>query len=255
MKDALAGVFELLQRSYRCDYVYRSTIAAKLFLGRHSPTTSALIPELRVWKSKADMAVFNGTSIAYEIKTELDNLDRLQSQLADYSAVFDRIFVVTYDGRGEELRATLPSHVGILVLTRTLSFQVVRDALSNAENVRPRMIVDALRRDEVIEVTRRVVGRAPCATEVTIRQECADALATCTPRSVHDAMVAVLKRRMRCTREQLARVPRPLLSAYLESGTKSQMWNRITERLTSVTLGDLIAHDEQILSIPQGEDV
>lgn len=43
-----------------------------------------MIPEFNVGASKADLAVFNGTSTVYEIKSEIDSTERLKSQMGDY---------------------------------------------------------------------------------------------------------------------------------------------------------------------------
>lgn len=247
--DALVLIFDFMRRDYRCDYVYRTAITNKIYLGRHSPTTTTLLSELRVWRSKADLAMFNGTSIAYEIKTELDNLDRLSSQLDDYSSVFDRIFVVTSEGQAGAVGASVPDHVGVLVLTSGLRLATVRDALSNADHVRPGSIVDALRRDEIIAVTRLVTGSVPATTTVTLADVCRTALEAEQPRAVHDAMVTVLKKRRRLTRRDFGGVRPELVTAYLDTGLRADQWPALTSRLTDLTVGDVMADDGHLLPI------
>jgi hypothetical protein len=252
--DALRIIFDLIRTAYRSDYVYRTAIANKLFLGRHSPATTTLLSEVRVWRSKADMAMFNGTSIAYEIKTELDNLDRLGSQVRDYSAMFDLIYVVTHEARVSALRDLLPLHVGILVLSRSFSFHTEREAVSNADNVHPPTIVDALRRHEVIELTEHVTGSIPSATSVALIGECQKVLASQPPRSVHDAMVPLFKRRIALTREKLGGVPAELLTAYLESGLHVRHWRSTADRLTCTTIGDVVSRPRgHLFSLPSSE--
>ena len=58
--------------------------------GEHIPQNSTLINEFRVCNSKADIAIINGKSTVYEIKSKYDSLDRLESQIADYKKVFDK---------------------------------------------------------------------------------------------------------------------------------------------------------------------
>ena len=41
------------------------------------------------------MRKLNGKAVVYEIKTELDNLERLESQISDYYKAFDHVAVVT----------------------------------------------------------------------------------------------------------------------------------------------------------------
>ena len=57
-------------------------------------TTTALT-EIPIAKSKADFVLINGKAVVYEIKTELDNFDRLENQINDYYKAFDHVAVVT----------------------------------------------------------------------------------------------------------------------------------------------------------------
>ena len=51
--------------------------------------------EIRSVKSRGDVAILNGTSTVYEIKSHYDSFDRLDGQLADYKRVFDHIYLAT----------------------------------------------------------------------------------------------------------------------------------------------------------------
>ena len=41
--------------------------------------------------------MINGKGVVYEIKTELDNLERLNSQIEDYYKAFTNVVIVTYE--------------------------------------------------------------------------------------------------------------------------------------------------------------
>ncbi|WP_259460495.1 sce7726 family protein [Paraburkholderia sp. BL23I1N1] len=91
----LASLFESawleIRRAYRNEFVYKTEIAGRIVFGRHSPNTASLHVELPVGRSIVDVAVFNGTSTAYEIKTEFDTPRRLTTQTSNYLAAFDRV--------------------------------------------------------------------------------------------------------------------------------------------------------------------
>ena len=63
----------------------------------HSVNTTTALTEVAIAKSKADFVLINGKAVVYEIKTELDNLERLCSQIDDYYKAFDHVAVVTYE--------------------------------------------------------------------------------------------------------------------------------------------------------------
>lgn len=234
--ETASAIFEQLRKHYRNDYVYRSAITKKVFLGRHSPTTTVLLPELRVWRSKADLVMLNGTSVAYEIKTELDKLDRLTSQLEAYSRMFDKIYVVTDERLLDRVRAETPDYVGMIVLSSAFTLRVMREASSNADRVHVPTIIDALRLGELTDLTKRICGRLPDSTSVQMFAACARLLEDASPRAVHDAMVSILKRRRAFGADDFRPVPDELLSAYVESGIDAAEWPALTERLTSTTL-------------------
>jgi hypothetical protein len=169
--------------------------------------------------------------------------------------MFDRVFVVTHERHLPAVRADAPEHVGILVLTRALSFRIDKDATSNAEHVRSDTIVDALRREEVITLTRRVLGALPPASAVGLVDECARAIASKPPRDIHDAMVAVLRSRGRLTRSALVGVAPELIGGYMEMGISPQRWHLLSARLTATTVGTLIAGNGDLLPVPARIDV
>ncbi len=255
MLDAAKTIFSMLCTHYRSDYVYRSAIANKIFLGRHSPTTTVLLPELRVWRSKADLVMLNGTSVAYEIKTGLDNLDRLDSQLSDYARMFDRIYVVTDEDHVDQVRSCAPDFVGVMVLTRVFTLRMLRGAASNADRVHVPTIVDALRRGEVVRLTKALCGHVPEATSVGMLAACRSALEGQTPRAVHDVMVSVLKARRTFDEDDFKNAPRELVSAYLESGMVAKDWRALTDCLTATTVKSFMATHGHLLPVPARETI
>jgi hypothetical protein len=89
-------------------------------------TTTALT-EVPIGKSVADFIMINGKAQVYEIKTDLDNTDRLKSQIADYYKVFDHVNVVTSEMQVERIRAMIPNTVGLHVLNRRGSISTIRE--------------------------------------------------------------------------------------------------------------------------------
>ena len=101
----------------------------KLLLGVHSVNTTTALTEVAIAKSKADFVLINGKAVVYEIKTELDNLDRLSSQIDDYYKAFDHVAVVTYERNLQQLQKVLESidkPVGIYVLRKNGKLGTVR---------------------------------------------------------------------------------------------------------------------------------
>lgn len=84
-----------------------------LFKKKHDIT----IFELPVGGSRVDLCKINGTSVAYEIKTDLDNLKRLDKQVKDYQRVFEQVYIICSLKRLSEIESVLPSNCGIYIYT------------------------------------------------------------------------------------------------------------------------------------------
>lgn len=99
-------------------YPNEATIKAEflkriLFKKKHDIT----IFELPVGKSRVDLCKVNGASIAYEIKTDLDSLKRLDKQIADYQKVFEQVYIICSVQRLPEIEARIPDNCGIYAYT------------------------------------------------------------------------------------------------------------------------------------------
>jgi hypothetical protein len=69
-----------LQKDYRHEYIYKTKLLSDFILKNYTFSDTIILNEFRLGKSVADIALINGSNKIFEIKTELDNADRLQSQ-------------------------------------------------------------------------------------------------------------------------------------------------------------------------------
>lgn len=217
--EAFDACYQHLWTHYRAEYVYKNVIATKILLGRHSLATSCLIPEFRVGEAKADAVIINGTSTAYEIKTELDNLDRLPKQIDAYCRVLDRVFVVTHESLADRVTSATDDRAGVIVLTARGTLREVRPPRANAPHVLPGAVFDCLRQSEYTSIVRDVFGRVPDVPNTMLYRECRRLFETLVPGAAHAAMVGALRgRRVRpATAAFLARAPRSLKALALST--------------------------------------
>lgn len=71
--------------------------------------------EMYADSSRVDLCRINGKSIAYEIKTEVDNLTRLSKQIEDYSKLFEYIYIILDQRHLFKATEIIPNYVGIIV--------------------------------------------------------------------------------------------------------------------------------------------
>ncbi len=184
-----------LSKFYRNEYVYKNELASRLVFGRHSPKTAGFQIELPVGRSIVDVAVANGTTTAYEIKTEYDTSRRLRSQTSDYLRAFDKVYVVTHSSHAEKFEQTLDERVGLIVLSQKGSLHTYREARSNVENVEPAVIFRCLRRAEYLSAISAYFGVVPSLPNGLIAGYCEKLFAEIPPLDAHKTYVKALRSR------------------------------------------------------------
>jgi hypothetical protein len=208
-------IYGILCSKYRNEYIYKNVIANKILLGKHSLNTSHLLTEFRVGKCKADVVVLNGTSTAYEIKSEFDSFTRLEKQVQSYLEIFDHVNVITSNVQVTKLKNVLPDKVGILVLTNRNTISTIRESEANKKNINPYILFDSLRKNEYIKVIKEYYGIVPDVPNALIYRACKNLFCKINPEIAHDATTKILRERtnLKVLKEFIEKAPSSL-SAY-----------------------------------------
>lgn len=104
-------IYDLLCENYRNDFFIRYSFYDKVL----SKSKAISFFELPILNSRIDVVSINGKSVAYEIKTEYDTLDRLEKQINDYSKAFEYIYVICSSEMIDDVEPIIPNHCGIYV--------------------------------------------------------------------------------------------------------------------------------------------
>ena len=146
--ELISDVYSYIGKEYRTEYFYKNTLLNKLMLKKHDYKKTIALTELPIANSKADFVMINGRGVVYEIKTELDNLDRINSQIMDYQKAFSEIFIVTYQENLEKVMELVPEKIGIMQLTKRKALKVIREPISDTSNFDYYTIFKLLRKGE-----------------------------------------------------------------------------------------------------------
>ena len=114
-------------------------------------------------EARVDVAIVSEELEGYEIKSERDSLDRLESQIRTYNRVLDRITLVTCERHLAKAEQKIPRWWGLDVVHRTptgLAIQTLRPAEQNAY-LDPHAFVQLLWRDDALSVDFACGGREP----------------------------------------------------------------------------------------------
>ena len=138
--EAISEMYHFMNYEYRNEYYYKNTILNQLLIKKHDLYNTAALTELPIGNSKADFIMINDRGVVYEIKTDLDNLIRLENQLKDYYKVFSYIYVVVGNKQLPHVKEFLKEIVNNLGLEVTFETKKVEDRVvikmySNNNNI------------------------------------------------------------------------------------------------------------------------
>src|SRR5665811_177245 len=117
--DLLKTLYNQLQKTYRSEYFYKNALINKLLLGKYRLNTTTFFYEFKIGTSIADFVFLNGEARIYEIKTDLDNLDKLEKQIFDYSQFGNKVYIVASHNHIQKLLEIYSdSPVGLVEFTQ-----------------------------------------------------------------------------------------------------------------------------------------
>lgn len=235
---SLSELFECtyneLSKVYRNEYLYKNSIANKILLGKYSLNTASMISEFRIAKSKADAMILNGTSHIYEIKTELDSLERLDQQLTDYQCFSEFVSVITDKKHVSKLLNKIPHNVGLIEFTTRDTFKIIKKPLSNLENLCKSVQFDALRQSEYINIINQYYGFIPTVPNTLLYKECRKLFQDIPIDVVHGYILKELKNRSfsEQKKELVINAPKSLKVSTLCSKLSSKQINNLSLALS-----------------------
>lgn len=193
--DFYRYIYKLLLSNYRNEYIYKNTIVNKILLGKHSLNTTTILNEFKIGKSIADLVLLNGTSKVFEIKTELDSLYRINSQISDYWKAFKNIYVVTHINLVEKFSKEIDEKIGIIALTENNTLRTIRESTSNINDLDSSIMIKCLRKGEYTNIIKNYFGEVPQTTPVKYFSTCCELFCQIPVDKLHDMMLAELKKR------------------------------------------------------------
>jgi hypothetical protein len=194
----ISEIYKFMENNYRNEYIYKNTLLNKLLIStnNHSIENTTALTEIPVGKSKADFILINGKAEVYEIKTELDNFNRLESQIHDYYRAFDHVNIVTSPNKLDELREILSnSKTGIYVLDNKLKLQKIKKAKTERRFLEHKSIFKILRKKEYENILIKYYGKLPEVSQFDYYKECLKKFGEIDLKNIYSLFTDELKKR------------------------------------------------------------
>jgi hypothetical protein len=173
--NILKSIYEQLLVNYKSEYLYKNVLLNRLLLQKYSLNTTTILNEFRVGSSLADFILLNGEARVYEIKTDLDDLSKLEKQLNDYRQFANKIYVVTSSKHVNSLiKQYENTDIGIIEFSSQNTLRQVKEAEVNTANFNHTTIFKTLRKSEYLEIIKDYFGVIPDVPNTRIFNACLD---------------------------------------------------------------------------------
>ncbi|WP_024873548.1 sce7726 family protein [Tolumonas lignilytica] len=234
--DAYNSIYKMMMTGYRNEYVFKNAIAEKIIKGRHKMANVSYFTEFRVRKVIADCVVVNGSTSAYEIKTEFDTYNRLQNQLSFYKNAFEKVYVVVPENDVKKLLIEISDDIGVLSLTKKYTLNVVREPTSNIDNLEHEIVFDCLNKNEIYNLTLKHFGFLPNVQPAFVRGECRKLFSQLPKSTINDEFRLALKSRHEILKhkESAYKIPSSLLSLLFTSNFSEKKYEKLIYNLNEV---------------------
>lgn len=188
--ECIDEVYRYLARNYKDEYYYKNEMLNQLV----SSEDTAIV-ELPVSGSIADFIIVNDLATVYEIKTALDNFDRLESQISDYSRAFAKVCVVVPSEKLDSLLQKIDNQkIGIVIETDG-QFSVYREPVADMSHLSHRAMFGILRKPEYSAIIKQRFGALPEVSDFEYYETCYALFSQIPMQEAYQLFVNTLKKR------------------------------------------------------------
>lgn len=198
--DYITFTYNELVKEYRNEYVYKNIFINDLLINTYGVENTIAISEFRVGNSIADLVLFNGTSKAFEIKTEFDSDRRLKGQLSDYRKVFSECYIVT-DEKLISKYTDEDESLGIISLKKrsgSITMFEVRKA-KEKNTVDAETLMGIVRTSEYKNIIKQYYGYLPEMSSFNMFEKCKSLMKEIPDESLRNLFLCEMKKRKSVT--------------------------------------------------------
>ncbi|AKK72091.1 hypothetical protein OK18_05095 [Chryseobacterium gallinarum] len=190
----LKETYKILEENYPNEYILKNEFLNKWLRSELGNKDSLIINEFRTGKAIADLAMFNGVSKAFEIKTILDKEYRLSNQLSEYKKIFNELYIII-----PKIQITkyvnYDDSIGIISYdSEVKEFELIRKAVKNDE-INSNTLIEILHTKEYLEIVYNYYGFLPEMTVFTQYDKCKNLLSKIPNSDLNTLFLKVIKKR------------------------------------------------------------
>lgn len=226
--DIISTIYSILSSQYRNEYFYKNTLLNNLIVKKHKLYTTKVLTELPINKSIADFVTLNGKAVAYEIKTELDNLERIESQVNDYYKCFPYVCIVTCEFHLEKVKELFAgTNVGIYWFSKRNSIKIEQEPKADWSHLDHCAIFKLLRKYEFENIVKKYFKELPKVSQFEYYSECYKMFLNIDLDHIMKELLVVLKQRCCIQIEKFEHVPLELKMLVYQSNYSDENYSKL----------------------------
>ena len=235
-KQIISEIYSVLNEAHRNEYFYKNSLLNNLLLHdqNHNLRNTIALTEIPVGRSKVDFVLINGLAHVYEIKTELDNFDRLESQINNYYRAFDHVTVVTCQENAEKLIKIMSgTQTGIMVLQSDSTLCTVKPSQPDQSRLDYVTMFKILRKKEYTNIIMHEYGSVPDVSQFEYFTACKHLFCQIELNRAYDMFLGELKKRCTIKVEKYCMIPEEMKSLVYFSNLKVTDYDKLERFLHS----------------------
>lgn len=149
--SVLKKTYKVLEKYYPNEYILKNEFLNQWLKKELGNSNSVIFNEFRIGKAIADLAMFNGVSKVFEIKTILDKEYRLSNQLNEYKKIFNEVYIVIPSVHLSKY-INYDENVGIITYeSNSKKFELIKKSERNID-INVNVIMEILHTKEYIKI-------------------------------------------------------------------------------------------------------
>ena len=192
--NVLKQAYKILEKHYPNEYILKKEFLNHWIKKELGDNNSKIFNELRIGKAIADLALFNGRSIVFEIKTILDKEYRLSSQLQEYKKLFNEVYIIV----PKELLSKyidFDKNIGIITYDSfSKNFEQIQNSNFNS-NVDIDVLMEVLHTKEYLDIVRQYFDNIPEMNSFNQFKICKKLISTIPKKKLNELFINTMKGR------------------------------------------------------------
>lgn len=190
----LKNTYKRLEKSYPNEYIVKNEFLNRFLKKELGNEDSIIYNEFRIGKAIADLAMFNGISKVFEIKTVLDKEYRLSNQIQEYKKIFNEVYIIVPTIQLSKY-INYDKNIGIIAYdNENRKFELIQKSVRNYE-IDKDVVMEVLHTKEYMQIVNEYFKELPEMNSFNQFQICKDLIKRIPNEDLNKLFLKTMKKR------------------------------------------------------------